>query len=46
MEADPMRAVFLDEFDAMAEYVSPPKGIAADPSARVEDVTEETPSVA
>ena len=47
MEADPMRAVFLDEFDAMADYVSPPKGATAvDPSARVEDVTEETPSVA
>ena len=46
MEADPMRAVFLDEFDAMAEYVSPLGGAAADPSARVEDVTEETPSVA
>jgi len=48
MEADDKRAVFLDEFDAMADYVSPIPDLptVADPAARTEDVTEETPSVA
>ena len=41
MEADDMRAVFLDAFDAMADAVSPQPDVAYDPSARTEDVTAE-----
>ena len=46
MEADDMRAVFLNEFDAMADNVSPTADAVVDPSARTMDVTMETPSVA
>ena len=43
MEADDMRAVFLNEFDAMADLVSPTADAAVDPSARTVDMTAETP---
>lgn len=46
MEADDLRAVFLNEFDAMADMVAPAAGAVTDPSARTVDVTAETPSVA
>ncbi|MCA0366945.1 MAG: alpha/beta hydrolase [Proteobacteria bacterium] len=46
MEADEMRAEFLREFDAMADMVAPLPDAARDPSARTEDVTAATPSVA
>lgn len=46
MEADDLRAVFLNEFDAMADLVGPTADAVVDPSARTVDVTAETPSVA
>jgi lysophospholipase len=46
MEADDMRAIFLNEFDAMADLVSPKADAAVDPSARTVDVTADEPSVA
>jgi len=46
MEADDMRAVFLAEFDAMADLVSPTTDTAVAPSARTVDVTADEPSVA
>ena len=42
MEADDMRAVFLNEFDAMADLVSPTADAAVEPSARPLDVTAAT----
>ena len=45
MEADDMRAVFLKEFDAMADLVSPTADAAVDPSARTVDVTAEPAGV-
>ena len=32
MEADPLRGVFLDEFDALADYVAPAEGQVASPA--------------
>ena len=39
MEADDLRAVFLNEFDAMADLVAPAADVLTDPSARTADVT-------
>jgi lysophospholipase len=39
MEADDLRAVFLNEFDAMADLVAPAADALTDPSARTADVT-------
>ena len=43
--ADDLRAVFLNEFDAMADLVAPAADAVTDPSARTTDVTAETSSV-
>lgn len=47
MEADDMRGVFLQEFDAMADQIAPvlDPALTADPSARTEDVTEQADPV-
>lgn len=39
MEADDLRAVFLNEFDAMADLVAPAADVLTDPSAKTADVT-------
>ena len=43
METDPMRAVFLEEFDAMADYVSPVQDLSPAPQSAAEPVTEADP---
>jgi len=45
MEADDLRAVFLNEFDAMADLVAPAADAVTVSSARTADVTAETSSV-
>ena len=43
METDPMRAVFLEEFDAMADYVSPVQDLSPAPQPVAEPVAGADP---